>query len=124
MFRTRVLTGLAALIAAVALCPTARADEVATINNQTDVNVSLYLKWSNLSYESELITLAPGESYTVRGPDGKALYMRFNSTPTVAGPARERKVQLYTNRVPTDVGPGYVSFFRPSSPNIVGISDR
>jgi hypothetical protein len=96
-----------------------RALEVATIVNDSNGNVPLHLWWSNLPQESDVIVLAPGESTTVRGPDGATLGMRFNSTPALT-PPREVKLRIVTARLPPGVnGAGYKSTFKQQTKDVV-----
>ncbi|MFO0954125.1 MAG: hypothetical protein U0835_23815 [Isosphaeraceae bacterium] len=78
----RKLTILAVLGGMTALNASARADEAATIRNDSLHAVPFVLRWTNLTYDSPLIVLAPGQSYTTRSGDGNALFIRFNANPT------------------------------------------
>lgn len=122
------IRGFLAAVAAVAFIGLGgrevRADEVATIVNKTNKNVSLYLQWSHLDYESDLIVLGPGDRLRQAGPDGATLSMRFNSTPGVAGDPREIRVQVITRNVPNGAGPGFISYFRNRTPAEVDINDK
>lgn len=109
--------GFVVAVVLVGTVSTGRADEIATITNDTDTNIELYLKWSHVPNESAKIVLAPGESIRQQAPPGKKLFMRFNSTPDVQGAPREIKLQVITANVPN--GGGYTSTFKRSSPTIV-----
>jgi len=99
------------------------ASETATIANRSNKNVELFLKWSSIPDESLRITLVPGENRHVYGPDGAALYMRFNSTPGI-NPVREQRLRLITARTDSPNHPGYWSYFRNINPSVVGIFEE
>lgn len=117
---TRKLALVAAVLALTA--PTAAAAEVATIVNESDTNVELFLKWSDVPFESQRIVLAPGEVRREQRPPGTQLYVRFDSTPGVPGAAREVRGRVITANVPG--GEGYVSTFRRVSPAVVALTGR
>jgi hypothetical protein len=107
---------VAAALAVVLTCPLASADEVATIVNDSDSNIELYLKWSHVPNESQKIILRPGDSYRTQAPSGKRLDMRFNSTPGLNPPA---EVRLRVRTAEVDAGAGYKSTFKQKNPKVV-----
>jgi hypothetical protein len=114
--------GLLALVLGGFFPALARAEENATIINESDLNVEFFLKWSHLRDESEKIVLAPGESWPVSGPDGARLYIRYNSTPGRL-PAAERFTRVITARVNGPAHPGYKSYLWNVSPIMVALCD-
>ena len=71
--RLMSLAILTSLCATGTLTGTVKADETATIRNESSHVVPMVLKWSHLPNNSGLIFLAPGQNYTTRGPDGQSL---------------------------------------------------
>jgi hypothetical protein len=109
------LTILTFLGAAGALTGEAFADETATIRNESMHAVPMVLKWSNVPFESAPIVLAPGQSYTSRGPDGQSLFVRFNATPTNSQFPRWVSYQVITRFTASSFDPGVVSVYRNTS---------
>jgi hypothetical protein len=115
------ITALAAFaLAAACYGPTARADQTATISNESSYPVELYLKWSNRFYESPRIVLAPGEWRRVSGTDGARLFIRFNSTP-LSLPPWENSYRVITRYTFFVDEPGYISRFRDVAPDRVDL---
>jgi hypothetical protein len=114
-----MLTAVAVAFSAAEL----NAAEAATLVNASSRNVELSAKWSNLPYESPKIVLAPGERRHFSGPDGAALYVRFNSTPGIL-PARERSYRVITAGGVAPYHPGFHSYFRHIAPHVVDLFDR
>lgn len=110
------LVVLSSLGAFGALGGRARADETATIRNDSTHVVPMYLKWSHLPLESQILLLAPGQVYSTRGPDGSALFIRFNATPGNGQFPKELKYQVITRFTADQNDPGAVSTFRNVSP--------
>lgn len=108
---------IAATLLVASIANLANADEVATIVNGSQLNVELYLKWSNLPRESAKIVLRPGDSWSAKGPSGAKLEMRFNSTPGMNNPPAEVFVKVRTAEVTE--GNGYVSTFKNKNPQVV-----
>jgi hypothetical protein len=108
-----------AFLAALGASGVARAGETATIRNDSNVNVGLFLKWASQP-ESPLIVLAPGEFRRFSSFNGDVLYIRYNSTPA-AVPPREESYRVITLPTLFDPEPGYTSSFRNVAPNVVHI---
>jgi hypothetical protein len=104
-----------AILTFLAVTGKAVADETATIRNESLHAVPMYVKWSNLPVESQMILLAPGQVYGARGPDGAALFIRFNATPGSQFP-KEVKYRVITGFSAGPLDPGVVSVFRNVSP--------
>lgn len=105
------------VFAVMLMSATSRADEVATIVNESSMNIELYLKWSNLPNESAKIVLRPKEFRMAVGPSGARLDMRYNSTPGLTAPPAEVVLRVRTADV--DAGRGYISTFRNRTPDVV-----
>ncbi len=104
-----------ALAAGLVFPAATRADERATIVNDSYLNVEFYVKWSDIPFWSPKIVLAPGESYTTSGPDRGRLLLSYNTTPG-RYPARVSRVVILTARAYAPWQTGYVSYFRAQSP--------
>ena len=96
------------------------AAEAATIVNRSHQPVAMIAKWSNLPFESPLIVLAPGESWSNSGPDGAQLDIRFNSASPQL-PFREMRYRVVTSPTFIPGQPGSVSSFRNVSPFLVDL---
>jgi hypothetical protein len=94
--------------------------EVATVRNESNGFVTFHAKWSNVPYESSPITLAPGQSYKLVGPDAAQLGVRFNATPNSPW-ISPRVYRVRTWRVYTPYSPGYVSRFRWATPYLIDL---
>lgn len=97
------------------------ADETATIQNESNHTVRFYLKWSHLPFESQRIDLLPGQRYTTRGPDGTALFIRYNSTPTENVFPRELSGPIATRFTAAPQDLGMFSCFRNVTPWVVNL---
>ena len=96
------------------------AAEAATIVNRSNQPVAMIARWSNLPFDSPLIVLAPGESWSNSAPDGAQLDIRFNSASPQL-PFREMRYRVVTSPTFIPGQPGYVSSFRNVSPFLVDL---
>jgi hypothetical protein len=99
----------------------ARANETATIRNESCHVVTMVLKWSNDPGDSGEIRLAPGQNHIASGPDGQALFIRFNATPGNSQFPRMVDYQVITRFTANPLDPGVVSVFRNVSPYEVNL---
>lgn len=98
------------------LTGTARADETATIRNESTHMIPMVLKWSNLPYDSGVINLYPGQFHTTRGLEGQSLFVRFNATPGNSQFPRVVNYQVITRFTANPLDPGVISVYRNISP--------
>jgi hypothetical protein len=120
MFRTTSRWSILAIVITAGLASSARSGEVATIRNESNHVVSFYLRWTDLPYDSHLIRLAPGEFWRTDGPDGSALFIRFDSMPGTV-PVREMRHRVATRFGNFPGDRGMISVFRSVSPFAVDL---
>jgi hypothetical protein len=94
----------------------ARANETATIRNESSHVVAMVLKWSDDPGNSGVILLAPGQNHLASGHDGQSLTIRFNATPGDSQFPKTVQYPVITRFTNNPLDPGVVSVFRNVSP--------